>query len=193
MPATSFICQNGRTIPIREDNTLGDFKVTRSFKLMRALGLYKKDVATGEVYKPGARKGQPKTRKEFFTDGVRFVLDWALQLNYYRLLLESQGLKVGRMVIQAMCRDYGLKVAAERGILGPVHLIPIRRISDRWIKTYMAEKEQRLAEALKANKLPKVCSAKERWHDRKCQDYCQVAGSCPYGREVLAKKMKPAV
>ena len=53
---------------------------------MRALGYYKVDVLTGEVYKTGARKGQPKTRKEWRMDGVKHLLDWAIQLNYYRML-----------------------------------------------------------------------------------------------------------
>jgi len=95
------------------DTTLGDLKITSSYKLMRALGYYKKDVETGEVYKTGVKKGQPKTRKELFTDGVRHVLDWALQLNYYRLLLEEENYTVSSMVIQALCRDTGLRIAIE--------------------------------------------------------------------------------
>jgi hypothetical protein len=46
-----------------EEGVLGDLKVTSSYKIMRALGIYKVDVPTGETYKTGARKGQPKTRK----------------------------------------------------------------------------------------------------------------------------------
>ena len=178
----------------KEDNTLGDFKVTSSYKLMRALGIYKKDVETGETYKTGARKGQPKTHKVLCNDGVKFVMDWAMQLNYYRILLEAQGLKVGKMVIQAMCRDFGLRIAAERGIQEPVQLIPIRKISDSWIIKYMKAKTTRLNNALETNKLPDVCKPKERWNDRKCQDFCPVAMNCPYGQIVmLEKKEKLAV
>ena len=36
------------------DGTLGDLKVTSSFKLMKALGIYKVDAPTGEVFKTGA-------------------------------------------------------------------------------------------------------------------------------------------
>ena len=96
-----------------DDATLGDFKVTSSYKLMRALGYYKVDVLTGEVYKTGARKGQPKTRKEWRMDGVKHLLDWAIQLNYYRMLLEARGFKVDSMKIQALCRDYNLRIAVE--------------------------------------------------------------------------------
>ena len=115
------------------DGTLGDLKVTSSFKLMKALGIYKVDVPTGEVFKTGARKGEPKTRKELRYDGVRHVMDWAIQLNYYRMLLEQAGFTVKRMVIEALCRDNSLRIASERGINQAVYLIPINRISDRWL------------------------------------------------------------
>ena len=124
----------------KEDNTLGDYKITSSYKLMKALGYYKIDVPTGEVYKTGTKKGQPKTKKEWRTDGVKHILDWAIQLNYYRILLEERGFKVNRMEIQALCRDFNLRVASER-------------------------------------------NSKERWHDRKCKDYCSVASFCPYGKQ----------
>lgn len=38
------------------DTTLGDLKITSSYKLMKALGYYKQDVETGEVYKTGVKK-----------------------------------------------------------------------------------------------------------------------------------------
>jgi len=176
-----------------EDKTLGDYKVTSSYKLMKALGIYKKVVFTGGVYKSGARQGQPKTRKEFCYDGARLLLDWAIQLNYYRMLLENQGMVVKQMVIQAMCRDYSLRMASERGITRPVYLLPVKRISNRWILRYMAEKAKRLQLALRLKALPKVCNKKERWNDRKCTGYCDVAWSCPYGRSLLAAENNKAV
>ena len=151
------------------DGTLGDLKVTSSYKLMKALGIYKEDVETGEFYKTGAKKGQAKTRKELRYDGVRHVLDWAIQLNYYRMLLEKAGFAVKRMVIEALCRAY---------------LIPINRISDRWLTRYFTAKAKRLQEALDTKKLPAVCSARERWHNRKCLDYCDARLHCPYAQEI---------
>ena len=170
------------------DKTLGDYKITSSYKLMKALGYYKVDVPTGEVYKTGLKKGQPKTRKEWRTDGVRHILDWAIQLNYYRILLEQRGFVVNRMEIQAMCRDYSLKVASERNITKPVYIIHIKKISDHWVKLYMETKAKRLKDALEKGYLPKLCSSKERWQDRKCIDYCAVAENCPYGRMVKHSK-----
>ena len=165
-----------------DEGVLGDLKVTSSYKIMKALGRYKVDVPTGQYYVSGQKKGQMKYRKEWRDDGVRGVGDWAIQLNYYRILLEQQGLSVNRMVIQALCRDSSLRMAAERGIDQAVYLIPIRHISDRWILRYMQKKSQNLQKALAEKRLPPRCSSKERWHDRKCKDYCQVAEHCPYGK-----------
>lgn len=175
-----------------KENTLGDYKITSSYKLMKALGYYKVDVPTGEVYKTGAKKGQPKTRKEWRIDGVKHLLDWAIQLNYYRILLEEQGYTVNRMEIQAMCRDFNLRIAAERNIVSPIYLIPINKISDHWVKLYMKTKVERLQKALKTGRTSHICSGKERWQDRKCKDYCAVAENCPYGRQFKQTSIKIA-
>lgn len=164
-----------------DDGVLGDLKVTSSYKLMKALGIYKKYVATGEVYKTGAKKGQPKYRQEFCYDGVHHVLEWAIQLNYYRMLLESQGFKVNSMYIQALCRDFGVRISAERGIDKQLYIIPINKISDRWLVRYFNHKADVLRQARETKVLPPICSARERWKDRKCLDYCYVANQCPYG------------
>lgn len=167
-----------------EEGVLGDLKVTSSYKLAKALGIYKVDVPTGEVYKTGTKKGQPKTRKEFRYDGVRQIWDWALQLNYYRILLEQAGFAVQRMFIQALCRDCNLRTATERGITNPIYIIPINRISDFWLKRYFSKKAQMLRQALKSRELPPPCSAKESWHGKKCSEYCEVREHCPNAQEI---------
>ena len=148
------------------DNTLGDYKITSSYKLMRVLGYYKVDVPTGEVY------------------GVRHILDWAIQLNYYRILLEQRGFEVKDMKIQAFCRDFSLRIAAERNITSPLYIININKISDHWVKLYIEIKAKRLKRALKTKELPPVCTVKERWKNRKCLDYCAVADNCEYGKKL---------
>jgi len=176
-----------------EEGVLGDLKVTSSFKIMKALGIYKVRVATGEVYKTGLKKGQPKYRKELCSDGVKHVLDWAIQLNYYRMLLEKEGFEVNRMCIQAMCRDNNLRIAAERGIDQPVYIIPIKKISNRWMERYFQKKAGLLQTAMQTKDLPPVCSAKERWQDRKCMDYCVVAENCPYGSQLKMNVQAKAI
>ena len=155
-------------------HTLGDYKITSSYKVMRALGIEKVDVPTGEVFKTGPRKGQPKTRKEFF-QGIRHVMESTIQLNYYRMLLEQQGLKVDNMCIQVLVRDWNTIIANSRGIDKPIYLIPIHKISNRWVKLYMEIKAKRLADALEHRKIPPICSPIERWNNRKCLNYCPVA------------------
>ena len=167
-----------------DEGVLGDLKVTSSFKLMKALGIYKVDVNTGEVYKSGSKKGFPKTRKEFRYDGVKDVLDWAIQLNYYRMLLEKQGFNVSKMFIQAICRDSNLRIAQERGIDKTVYIIPINKISDCWLKQYFNHKAKILREALKTKTLPPVCSHRERWNNRKCLDYCAARENCPHAQSL---------
>ncbi len=170
-----------------EEGVLGDLKVTSSYKLMKALGIYKVDVPTGEFYKTGAKKGLPKTKKEFRYDGFCDLLDWAIQLNYYRILLEQQGFKVKRMYIQALCRDFNLRIATERGITQSVYIIPINKISDHWLKRYFTHKAKLLRDALEKKKLPPVCSVRERWNDRKCLDYCAARENCPYAQKLKTK------
>ena len=162
------------------EETLGDYKVTSSYKLMRALGKYAVSVPTGEYIKSGPRKGLEKTLKEIRDGGVRYIQDWAIQLNCYRMLLEKEGFTVNRIVILAFCRDYGLQIAKQRGIDAPAYLIEINRISDRWLKRYIKAKADKLNEALEKKQIPSPCSSRERWHDRKCTGYCEVSSFCPY-------------
>lgn len=169
-----------------DDYVLGDVKVSSSFKVSRALSYYQVTVPTDDVYKSGARKGQVKTVKERRSGGLRHITDWAVQLNYYRILLEEHGRPVDRMVIQAICRDYGLQIANQRNIDKPVHLIEVNSISDRWIQRYLKRKAADLTEALSSGILPPPCKPRERWGDRKCTGYCDVAFACDHARSLTA-------
>ena len=171
-----------------DEEVLGDLKVTSSFRLMRALGIYKVKIDTGEVYKSGLKKGQPKFRTELRYDGVRDLLDWSIQINYYRMLLERAGFKISRMYIQAICRDASLRIAAERGIDKSVYIIPINRISDRWLTRYFQHKAKLLNKAIESKTLPPICSFRERWGNRKCLDYCAARENCPYAQRLQSKK-----
>ena len=170
-----------------DEGVLGDLKVTSSFKLMKALGIYKVKVDTGEIYKSGLKKGQSKFKTELRYDGVRDLLDWSIQLNYYRLLLERAGFKISRMYIQAICRDASLRIAAERGIDKPVYIIPINKISDHWLSRYFQHKAKLLREAIKSKTLPPVCSFRERWGNRKCLGYCAARENCPYAQRLQSQ------
>ena len=150
------------------------------------LFLFKVD--TGEVYKSGLKKGQPKFRSELRFDGVRDLLDWAIQLNAYRMLLERAGFKVNRMVIEALCRDSGLRIATERGISKSVYIIPIKKISDHWLNRYFQHKAKVLRDAINSDTFPPVCSFRERWSNRKCLGYCTARENCPFAQKLTAGK-----
>lgn len=166
--------------------TLGDLKVTSSYKIMRCRGRYSVSIPSpnNEVYKSGPKKNQVKTTKVWRDDGVKHCLDYSLQLNSYRLLLQQASYPVERMVVQLLCRDYGLQIAYTRGIDQPVYLLEINPISEHWLRLYLETKAKRLREALDNNVLPPPCNARERWHDRKCTGYCEVSSFCPYAQSL---------
>jgi len=159
------------------ENILLDYKVTSSFKARKALGFYQVDVPTGEVYKTGAKKGQPKYKKEWRMGGTRSVFEWALQLNFYRMLLEENGYVVDGMYIQMYIRNFS-KAAGENNITRPIYIIRINKISDAWIRRWFKAKLDRLEKALQENRLPGPCKKRETWNGNKCQGYCNVAEYC---------------
>ena len=155
-----------------------DYKVTSSYKVAQALGYYKVDEPTGEFYKTGTKKGQEKTRKVIKSGGVRMLLDWSLQLNAYRMLLEEHNFKVDDMYIQVYVRDYSLRIASERNIDKPIYLLKINKISNHWLRLYFKIKKRRLEEAMATGVLPAFCSKRESWNGRKCEAYCNVFEAC---------------
>jgi len=164
-----------------DDGILYDTKTWGSFKVQKALGMYSVDVPTGEVYKSdckSGRKGDPKTRKEWRSGGRKDRLDTAIQLNDYRMKLEVLGFPVKAIIIEALVRDGGLMIASMRGVAQNGVLIPINRISDHWVRKYMATKATALQRALEAREAPPVCRPRETWQGRKCEKYCSVKKAC---------------
>jgi hypothetical protein len=167
-----------------DDGILFDTKTSGSYKIRKAMGLYSVDVPTGETYKTGAKKGQIKTRKEWLDGGYRNCLDWQIQLNDYRIKLESCGFPVKQMFIEALARDGGLRAATSNGVEQNGTLIPIGRIPDRHIKAYMQTKRDRLINALDTGSIPPKCKRRETWNLRKCEGYCNVSEHCKLADEV---------
>jgi hypothetical protein len=168
---------------------LYDSKTSGSYKIRKALGLYQVDAPTGEFYKSGEKKGQPKTRKEWREGGYRDCLDWKIQLNDYRMKLQSYGFPVRKMFIEAFPRDGGVKAAAMNGVDQNALLIPINLIPDRHIKAYMQAKRDRLLGSLiQGSPIPPMCKARETWNGRKCQGYCNVSFYCRMANELEVAK-----
>ncbi len=167
-------------------HTLFDYKVSGSYRVAKAIGLREvEENIPGGVFRSGPRKGQPKTVKKTVL-GVPDLGDWALQLNHYRRLLESKGFPVDRIVLQAIVRDGGTYLAKKRGLSRNIYLIAVPRLPDDQVAAYFTEKRDALLSALGADTIPSVCAADERWHDRKCAEFCRVAEFCDHGQAVRA-------
>ena len=160
-----------------EDKILYDYKFSGSYKVMQALGIIMVGVPTGEIYRTGDKKGQPKTRKEP-QNGQPNMREWELQLNDYRIKLESQGFPVKEMIIEAGVRDGGLAVAKSRGITLNAYLIPVRRMPDDEVKAYFKTKADALQLALTTETVPPPCTDEECWERRKCKAYCSAWEYC---------------
>lgn len=164
------------------ENVICDYKVTTSYKAMKALGYgYKTEqVDTGEVYKVGAKKGQPKykTVKVWSEDCRRDVWEWTLQQNFYRMLLEEAGYKVDGMYIQMLIRDYSTRSAEDRHIYRPIYTVKLNKISNHWLRLWFKAKKERIEQAILTGNMPAACSKRETWDGIKCQSFCNAAPFC---------------
>lgn len=164
--------------------TLYDSKTYGSFKVTHVLGLREVQIPTGEFYK----NGNPKVKKKYVPGGCHHRFDLAVQLNDYRMKIEKKlHLPVEHMLCQVIVRDGNTYIAASRGITEPSYLVPINRISDKWIERFMKAKSTALIDAVKSGICPPPCNARERWNGRKCQNYCDVNKFCDYYNKELQR------
>jgi hypothetical protein len=164
-----------------QEQALYDTKTWGSFKVARALGIRMEsiDVPTGEYYKTGAKKGQPKTRKEYFAVEVApDMWETEIQLNHYRTMLETAGFPVKKMFVECITRDGGTYTAKNRGIELNGYLIPVKFLPDDQVKAYLQNKAGELHWALDTGLMPEPCNSAECWDGRKCQGYCRVSQYC---------------
>lgn len=172
-----------------DNGILFDTKTWGSFRVNKALGLYQVEIETGEVYKTGKKKGQPKTRKEWREGGEPDLFNEEMQLNDYRMKLEAAGFPVHQIFIEALIRDGNTWIASSRGVQQNGVLIPVRILPDEQVRDYMEHKRNMLLTALETGKMPDICDQRERWADtpmglgRKCQKYCNVACYCDFAMQ----------
>jgi hypothetical protein len=170
-----------------DEKALYDTKTWGSFKVARALGFTTErvDIPTGEFYKTGEKKGQPKTKKQTnIVQGKPDMPETEIQLNHYRMMLESAGFPVEKMFVEAIIRDGNTFTAKNRGIDMNGKLIPVRFIPDEDVKAFLGQKRDNLLWALETETMPSPCSPDESWEGRKCKDYCRVAKFCDAGMEI---------
>ena len=100
-------------------------------------------------------------------------LPWCIQLNYYRILLESHGYPVRRMFIEPWVKD-SASIARRYGISKKPNLIEINRISDWWIDRWIRIKRDRLEQALRSGK---TMRCRRTWKGKRCAT-CPVLEFC---------------
>jgi hypothetical protein len=163
---------------------LYDRKTYGSYKTAKTLGLKKERVPV--MNEETGKQEKYKNGKPVFYDrwdiGHKSRLDLAMQLNDYRTKLESKGYSVSKLFCEILTRDGGTHIAKSRGVDKNAMLIKVNKISDRWIKRYMAKKANDLQYALKTNILPPPCSYRETWGGLKCERFCAVWFLCDKGR-----------
>ena len=170
------------------DLFLIDYKVVGSYKIATAIGMVKAkepivDEKGNPVYfKSGARKGQQKTRTVYVLDpSKQDRMEWALQLNYYRIMAEAAlGEKISGLRIHAIVRDGGTIAALSRGVKEKDYFFEIDILPDDIVLSYFKQKRDRLVDAMNGALIPPPCSEREAWEGRKCKDiaYCPMRDKC---------------
>jgi hypothetical protein len=167
---------------------LVDYKTWGSYKAAKALGIYTQDEDTGEFFKSGPRKGQPKTRKVARRDAAHIDMwETELQLNRYRQFYEGAGFKpINRLLVQISVRDGGTRAAISYGITRKIYYpVAVKFLDDAVVKEYFDRKRDALLAALAAGKIPPPCDERERWDgNRKCLRFCSVNFACPFYQEI---------
>lgn len=175
-------------VDLLDGRVLTDYKTWGSYKVAKALGYYYVSVPTGEFYKSGAKKGQEKFKKELRQSPDKIdMIDAIYQLNRYRIFFEKAGFPIEKMQIQATVRDGGTYIAFSRGVKNNIYLIDVPRVDDEIILEYFSRKGSALVKCVSTKTPPAdPCTPEERWEDRKCKSFCEVAASCPHGQVILA-------
>jgi hypothetical protein len=170
-----------------EDCSLYDTKTWGSFKVMKALGYSQETVETGEFFKTGPRKGLAKTKKVLVKTDPD-MKETEIQLNHYRIMLESAGFPVKKMYVEVIVRDGGTYAAQGRGIDKNGYLIPVKFLPDQEVRQYLANKRDELLWALETGTMPEPCTDEECWNGKKCADYCRVARFCDVAGNIEEKE-----
>lgn len=163
---------------------LTDYKTFGSFKVARAIGIYKETVTIVDNdgnpvhYKSGQKKGEIKTRQEVRHDPAKAeILTEALQQNRYRIFFEQQGFDIDRMQLQAIVRDGGTKMAAMNGIDSNIVLIDVPYIENDKVLDFYASLEHEVDCAFYTGHV-RMCNDWETWGGRRCERFCEVIDAC---------------
>jgi hypothetical protein len=171
-----------------DENNIGfyllyDYKTWGSYKVRKAIGIVedkdnpKKD-KRGNIlkYTSGYKKGQTKYHVKTDPNAVD-CFDTELQLNRYRIIVESHGFPISRMQVQAIVRDGNTYMATSRDIHEPIYLVDIKRLDDDYVLDFYKRLQEECDQAFKDGWIRK-CDARESWSGRRCKSYCPVVKQC---------------
>jgi hypothetical protein len=169
-----------------------DYKNFGSYRVGMVLGITQigKEPHPTEVYKSSGKWGRAGSSKMVPKFGVdeakRDFKSEQLQLNNYRVLAEDAGYKISKLQLQITVRDGGTQAAKSRGIFKNVYYpvdIPFLDKTSVWEQFTVGSRL--LVAHVNADEMPPVCTEEERWNDRRCKEYCDVAEFCDYGKNLL--------
>jgi hypothetical protein len=166
-----------------------DFKTWGSYRVARALGMEergKKPDPSGATYSRGGawgKAGTPKMVKVWAANPLKAELEnEKIQLNFYRIGVETKGMSVAKMMIQATVRDGNTVTARGYGIDDPVYMIEVPAVDDIELMVELMHRREELEGAL-ASGAARFCNDAECWGGRRCNGYCDVWEWCVRGVE----------
>ena len=148
------------------------------------------DYKTWGSYKVASVMGIKGSKKLGFTQNAsnQDNINEQLQLGLYRLGMQAKyGIEIDQMRVQCTVRDGGTFIAFSRGIFKKSYVIPIPIPDTKYLRQWAELKSSDRVGILSSDNEPAVCSAKERWEDRKCAKYCDVREICHHGRFINIK------
>jgi hypothetical protein len=95
---------------------------------------------------------------------------------------EKRGFKPDQLKIQCIVRDGGTYIARSRGVFRNVYYFNVRIMPDAEINAYFNKKMNDLFQAIKQGYWNDICTKEENWDGLRCQNYCEVAEFCKYGK-----------
>jgi hypothetical protein len=166
-----------------------DHKNFGSYRVAKVLGLEKSfRPHPTETYRTSGRWGKAGSPKSItiFTakESAREYQQEQLQLNQYRVLAENAGYKISKLQLQVTVRDGGTQAAKSRGVMDNIYYpVDIPILPDTNTNGHFSAKYEALMSALETGNVS-VCTEEERWQDRRCENYCDVADVCEHGKRV---------
>jgi hypothetical protein len=173
---------------------LHDYKTSGSYKIAKALGLRKvsTDILDDNGNPVKYKNGKVKKDITFEVDPMeRDVWEWAMQQNFYKIIIENsveierrmgEKIKIKRAYIQGIPRDGGTYTAKGYGITEKGYLIRLPFMPQDDVIAYFKGKGDELLRSLEKDELPPICSDKECWNGIKCERYCPVWNLCERGQ-----------